>query len=230
MKKEALFNELFDLSGQTALITGGAGGLGKVIAEAYAIAGAKVALCGRNGKNAQAVAKEIADNTGAKTIGFAMDVREEQAVNDGIALTREELGEIDILLASAGWLMVDGFKKHLKLRKRQIPVTRRQVVTAILRGYFAFVYHCCSFISRYYLVTVPIVAWWSPPAALFVLTLHLIAGFVEFAIKKPLLNPFSFLFYFTLEQVSYQCGVWWACLQGFNFRPVLPRIVHKRIG
>ena len=49
----ALFNELFDLSGQTALITGGAGGLGKVIAEAYALAGANVALCGRNGKKVE---------------------------------------------------------------------------------------------------------------------------------------------------------------------------------
>ncbi|MDJ0784231.1 MAG: mycofactocin biosynthesis glycosyltransferase MftF [Desulfosarcinaceae bacterium] len=135
-----------------------------------------------------------------------------------------------LLLASAGWLMADGIKKHIKLRKRQVPATRRLVVLAILRGYLAFVYHCCSFISRYYLVMVPVAVGWLPLVAFIVMAMHLVAGMVEYVVKKPLLNPFSFLFFFTLEQVSYQCGVWWACIKGLNFRPVLPRIVHKRIG
>ncbi|MBN1256786.1 MAG: SDR family oxidoreductase [Planctomycetes bacterium] len=102
MKKEALFNELFDLSGQTALITGGATGLGKVIAETYASAGANIAICSRKGEVAEDTAEEIAGATGAKALGFAMDVRDEKSVNDGIALTQEKLGRIDILLASAG--------------------------------------------------------------------------------------------------------------------------------
>ena len=140
------------------------------------------------------------------------------------------LQNVVLLVASVGWLVVDGVKKHTTLKKRQIPVTRAHVFVAILRGYFAFVYHCCSFISRYYLVMIPVVVWLSAPAAVIMAGMHTTAGMVEYAVKKPRLNPFSFLFFFTLEQVSYQCGVWWACLHGVNFRPVLPKIIHKRIS
>lgn len=132
------------------------------------------------------------------------------------------------LLLGAGLLLMDGIKKHRKLKTRQIPVTRCQVYTAIIRGYLSFVYHCCSFVSRYYLVVVPLVLLLSPLIAALMIGMHLTAGVVEYTVKKPRLNPVSFLIFFTLEQVSYQSGVWWQCLQRVNFNPVLPRIIHKR--
>jgi len=133
------------------------------------------------------------------------------------------------LFLGAGLLLADGIKKHAKLKTRQVPVTRCQVYTAIVRGYLSFVYHCCSFISRYYLVVVPVVWLLSPLTAAVMIGMHLTAGIVEYAVKKARLNPISFLFYFTLEQASYQCGVWWECIQRVNFNPLLPRIIHKRI-
>jgi mycofactocin system glycosyltransferase len=133
------------------------------------------------------------------------------------------------LLLGAGLLLVDGLKKHRKLKTRQIPITRCQVFTAIIRGYLSFVYHCCSFISRYYLVAVPVVVLLSPLTAAVLFGMHLTACSVEYMVKKPRLNPLSFLLFFTLEQVSYQSGVWWECIHRVNFHPVLPRIIHKRI-
>lgn len=133
------------------------------------------------------------------------------------------------LLPAAGMLLSDGIRKHGRLKARQIPVTRCQVFTAVIRGYLSFVYHCCSFISRYYLVVVPVVALLSPLAAAVMVGMHLSAGIVEYTVKKPCLNIFSFLLFFTLEQASYQSGVWWECIRQVNFRPVLPRIVHKQI-
>jgi mycofactocin system glycosyltransferase len=133
------------------------------------------------------------------------------------------------LFMAAGLLLVDGIKKHAKLKTRHLPVTRRQVYTAIIRGYLAFVHHCCSFISRYYLVVVPLVLLLSPLTAAVIFGMHLSAGIVEYTVKKPRLNPLLFLLFFTLEQASYQSGVWWACICRVNFNPVLPRIIHKRI-
>ena len=109
-------------------------------------------------------------------------------------------------------------------------MTRRQTFTAVVRGYLAFVHHCCGFISRYYLVALPAVTLISPQAAAVMAGMHLTAGIVEYAVRKPRLNPFSFLFFFTLEQASYQSGVWWECIHRVNFSPVLPRIVHKRVS
>ncbi len=133
------------------------------------------------------------------------------------------------LFLAGGLMMIDGHRRYGKLKIRHVPVSRFQVVTAIFRGYLAFVYHCCSFVSRYYLVTVPLVLPLSPTIAAVMIGMHMSAGAVEYAVKKPRLNPFSFLFFFTLEQVSYQSGVWWECIHRVNFNPVLPRIIHKRI-
>ena len=134
-----------------------------------------------------------------------------------------------LLIPAGGWFLADGIRKFARLKKRQIPVTRLLVYTAIVRGYLSFAYHCFSFISRYYLVLIPLLAWISPLTAAVMFGMHLTAGTVEYVVKKPRLNPFSFLFFFTLEQVSYQSGVWWKCFQRLNFNPVLPRIIHKRI-
>ena len=41
------FSKLFDLTGKNAMIVGGAGGLGKLVAEAFAVAGAKVCIASR---------------------------------------------------------------------------------------------------------------------------------------------------------------------------------------
>jgi mycofactocin system glycosyltransferase len=133
------------------------------------------------------------------------------------------------LFLAAGLFLADGMKKHGRLKTRQIPVTRCQVFTAILRGYLSFAYHCCSFISRYYLVVVPVALLLSPLAAAAILGMHFTAGMVEYAVKRPRLDPLTFLLFFTLEQASYQSGVWWACLHRAYLNPLLPRIVHKRI-
>jgi mycofactocin system glycosyltransferase len=133
------------------------------------------------------------------------------------------------LVLGAGIILVDTQKKFVQLKKRQIPVTRFQVTAAVLRSYLSFVYHCCSFVSRYYLVVLPLLFLISPLIIGSISLMHLIVGIVEYGTKKPRLNLLFFLFFFTLEQIFYQSGVWWQCIRQLNFKPVLPRVVHKRI-
>jgi mycofactocin glycosyltransferase len=54
--------------------------------------------------------------------------------------------------------------------------------------------------------------------------MHLVAGTVEFFTKRPALNLLSYWFFFSLEQLSYQSGVWWGCLRRLSFNPVNPHI------
>jgi mycofactocin glycosyltransferase len=133
------------------------------------------------------------------------------------------------LALGIGGLVWAGLKKHATLKSRKIPVGVGAIGLAILRGNIRFVFHCCGFISRYYLVLLPVIWPLSTIAAATILAMHLTAGIVQFVVNKPKLNPISFLFYFTLEQVAYQSGVWWGCIQRFNFKPVLPRIIHKLV-
>jgi NAD(P)-dependent dehydrogenase (short-subunit alcohol dehydrogenase family) len=97
-----LFRELFDLSGRTALVSGATKGLGKEFARTLARAGATVGICSRHGAEAEAVAAELAAETGRTVAGMACDVTAEADVARWVAAASERLGEPDILVASAG--------------------------------------------------------------------------------------------------------------------------------
>lgn len=102
MAEHGLFEELFDLSGKCALITGGSKGLGREMALTYARAGASVAIATRTEAECVAAAEDIAQATGQKTMGLAIDVRDGASIRAGVARIEAELAPIDILVASAG--------------------------------------------------------------------------------------------------------------------------------
>ena len=66
--------KLFDLSGRTAVITGGSKGLGEAMAAGLASAGANLVLVSRNEAEAKATAARVAEEFGCQALGFAADV------------------------------------------------------------------------------------------------------------------------------------------------------------
>ena len=92
----------FDLSGRTAIVTGGSKGLGETIAAGLASAGANVLVTSRNAAEAEAAAAAIAGEYPVKTLGLAADVTDEAAVAGMVACCVEELGRPDILVNNAG--------------------------------------------------------------------------------------------------------------------------------
>ena len=92
----------FDLSGRSAIITGGSKGLGEAMAAGLASAGANVMLVSRNIDEANAAAKAIADDFGILAIGHCADVTDQSATEAMVALALEEFGKVDILINSAG--------------------------------------------------------------------------------------------------------------------------------
>ena len=92
---------LFDLHGKTALITGGNGGIGLGIAKGFAQSGANVAIAGRNTVKTEKVVANLSEqNTSA--IGIEVDVANEKSVDNMITNTLENFGQIDILVNNAG--------------------------------------------------------------------------------------------------------------------------------
>ena len=89
------------LEDKSAIITGAASGIGKEIAVIFAREGAKVAIADLNKDAADATANEI-NAGGGVAIGVAMDVTNEQAVNDGVAAVVAAFGGVDILISNAG--------------------------------------------------------------------------------------------------------------------------------
>lgn len=91
------FENMFDLSGKTALITGGAGIQGPRVAAGLAAHGCNIALADLDGARVEEVAREIDAKYKARCVGFACDVSDSQSVNATVARTVETFGSIEVL-------------------------------------------------------------------------------------------------------------------------------------
>ncbi|MGE5089085.1 MAG: 3-hydroxybutyrate dehydrogenase [Candidatus Levyibacteriota bacterium] len=89
-----------DLNDQVAIVTGAASGIGRAIAARFVKAGARVVIADLNPDAASAAAREI-DPSG-RSMGVAMNVTDEDAVNAGVAAAASRYGRIDILVSNAG--------------------------------------------------------------------------------------------------------------------------------
>jgi len=90
-----------DLTGKIALVTGGTRGIGHDICRVFAGAGAKVALCSRDGAKAQQVAEELGSGGGAR--GYACDVGVAAQVEALVDAVDKDFGRIDVLVNNAGF-------------------------------------------------------------------------------------------------------------------------------
>ncbi len=92
-----------EFSRQVALVTGGAGGIGRATASALCRGGASVVLVDLDGAGATAAAEELCQHHGARTaIGVATDVTQEEAVAAAFRRAALEYGGVDIVVANAG--------------------------------------------------------------------------------------------------------------------------------
>jgi gluconate 5-dehydrogenase len=129
--------QLFDLTGQTALVTGGSRGLGLQIAEAMGEAGARVLLTSRKGADLEKVAAHLQAN-GIDTQWVAADMSDPEQIRQMTEAAMQKLGQIDILVNNAGatWgapaedYPLDAWDKVMNLNVRSIFLASQAVARA----------------------------------------------------------------------------------------------------
>jgi NAD(P)-dependent dehydrogenase (short-subunit alcohol dehydrogenase family) len=88
------------LAGQTAIVTGGARGLGRAAAEVMASAGASVVVASRNAPQLDEVVAAI-EKQGGKALAYAADVADERQVQELVLNTERWVGPASILVIEA---------------------------------------------------------------------------------------------------------------------------------
>ena len=94
--------DIFKLDGRVALITGGNRGLGFAMAKALGEAGASIVVTSRQEDRAMESATNLAEITGQRTMGIAVDVTDAAQIESMIQTVVKEFGRIDILVNNAG--------------------------------------------------------------------------------------------------------------------------------
>lgn len=122
---------------KTALVTGSTRGIGYAIAKQLVAEGANVIVCGRNGEQAETVARQLAAGAAGRVIGVGADVSVAEQAEALVGAALEQFGRLDILVNNAGIT-----RDQLFIRMKD--EDWQQVLDVNLSG----VYHCTRAVVR----------------------------------------------------------------------------------
>ena len=148
-------NNLFDLTGKVALVTGGAHSIGFSMGLGLAQAGATVCFnCSSEASRDRGVAAYAAE--GVQVHGYVADVTDEAAVNDLIAQIEKDVGTVDILVNNAGIIKripmtdmsVEDFTKVVDVDLIAPFIVSKAVIPGMIRKGHGKIINICSMMSE----------------------------------------------------------------------------------
>ncbi len=187
-------NNMFDLTGKVALVTGASYGIGYALAKGFANAGAKIVF---NDINQELVDKGIAaykaDGIDAK--GYVCDVTDEAAVNELVAKIEKEVGVIDILVNNAGIIKripmcemsAEDFRKVIDVDLNAPFIVSKAVIPSMIKKGHGKIINICSMMSELGRETVS--AYAAAKGGLKMLTRNICSEYGEYNIQCNGIGP-----------------------------------------
>lgn len=151
-----MIQDLFNLEGKVALVTGGGHGIGMAIGKVLAHAGAKVCINGTSAEKLELSKAQFAE-VGIDVLTIAFDVANEQSVDEGISRIERELGPVDILVNNAGIIKrvpildmpVIDFKQVIDIDLVGPLVVSKRVAPGMIANRAGKIINICSLMSIY---------------------------------------------------------------------------------
>jgi sorbose reductase len=97
-----MLNKLFSLEGKVVVVTGGAQGIGKAVAEHIAAVGGDIVIIDQQTEKAQNTAAEIAEKYNRRTFAIGADVTKPEEIAQAFEKADAEMGNLDLLFNNAG--------------------------------------------------------------------------------------------------------------------------------
>ncbi len=189
-----MINQLFNLTGKTALITGATHGIGLAIAKTLAMAGANVVINGRDATKLENI-KAGFDNTVTKIFTQAFDVTNQTSVDNGISVIEKNIGTIDILVNNAGIIKrtpildmpLPDFKQVIDTDLIAPFIVSKRVAPAMIKNRSGKIINMCSMMSVYGRNTVS--AYAAAKGGLKLLTANMCCEWAKYNIQVNAIGP-----------------------------------------
>ncbi len=139
MSTDRSLRELMSLNGRVALVTGGAGHIGKAISHALAELGAEIAVVDISQLGAEAAANELGQCWPSAAAGFACDLEQSEQVRDLPRQVRERFGRIDVIVNCAAFVGTSGLEGWAVPFEQQSDKTWRRALEVNLTAPFVLV-------------------------------------------------------------------------------------------
>jgi gluconate 5-dehydrogenase len=149
-------NDLFDIKGKVALVTGSTHGLGMSMAMGLGKAGAKLIINGNSSQDKIDKAIEIYKKEGIEAYGYKFNVTDETEVKNAIQKIEKEVGAIDILINNAGIIKriplvdmeVSDFKEVIDIDLVSPFIVSKHVVKGMINRKQGKIINICSMMSE----------------------------------------------------------------------------------
>jgi gluconate 5-dehydrogenase len=189
-----MINELFDLTGKVALITGGTHGIGMAIATTLGKAGAKIAVNDLS-EEKLATCKEEYKKIGLDVYTLKFDVTSEADVDKGISEIEKNVGPVDILVNNAGIIKripilempIADFKQVIDIDLVAPLIVAKRVVPGMIKRRSGKIINMCSMMSIYGRNTVS--AYASAKGGLKLLTANMCCEWAKYNIQINGIGP-----------------------------------------
>ena len=185
---------MFNLNGKVALVTGAAHGIGYAMAKALYKAGATIVI---NSSNIDSLSKGLEDfkKDGVVARGYVFDVTDETAVKDAVNKIEKEVGVIDILVNNAGIIKripmhetsVEDFKKVIDVDLTAAFICAKTVIPSMIKKGGGKIINVCSMMSELGRETVS--AYASAKGGLKMLTKNIASEYGEYNIQCNGIGP-----------------------------------------
>jgi mycofactocin glycosyltransferase len=124
---------------------------------------------------------------------------------------------------------IDLWRKSGALKRFGIVFPFSRITASTLRNHFSFYYFTSFHLVRYYLILLLGLGFLFHPLFFLCIFMLLLTSAVDYAVKKPRLLYPVYLFFYLLEHLAYQMGVFWGCLKLKYFGSYLP-VLHRTIA
>jgi len=139
MSNDRSLRELMSLAGRVALITGGAGHIGRVIGHALAELGAEIAVVDLSHPGAAEAADQLGQHWPVAAAGFDCDLEQSEQVRDLPRRVRERFGRIDIIVNCAAFVGTSGLEGWAVPFEQQSVSTWKRAIDVNLTAPFVLI-------------------------------------------------------------------------------------------